>query len=57
MRIDSRIRSRFPLKSRGTLGSVAAATVMKDIVSHAGRIVGRVRVRSKRELVAGRLVS
>lgn len=27
------MRSLFPPKSRGTLGSVAAATVMKDIVA------------------------
>ena len=31
--IDSRMRSRFPLKSRGMLGSVAAATVTKAIFS------------------------
>ncbi len=27
------MRSRFPLKSSGTLGRVAAATVMKDMVA------------------------
>jgi hypothetical protein len=40
IRIDSRILSRLPWKSRGTLGSVAAATVRKDMIDRHKSLLG-----------------
>ncbi|KAI0976352.1 hypothetical protein F4678DRAFT_456678 [Xylaria arbuscula] len=54
IRIDSRILSRLPWKSKGTLGSVAAATVRKDMIDRHKRTVWLCR---KMEKTSGKMIT